>query len=352
MFVSRTLKRILYRVTNQLTWPVLSLLVIAQMAITYALLVIANEKDLISSPLQFFYYNMVTISTVGFGDFSPSTSLGKLFVAAFQIPSGLIIFATFIGKITQLFINIARSNMNGSNDFSHLEDHILLLSWDQHSTEQIVELILGDKNRKKRPILLCVTNDMKNPFANNKQVYFARLKSFSDKQELQRIALSKAKRIIIDGKADDETLSIALSVATYTNEEANISAHFFDKSKAELLKTHCPHIECSIDNSAKMMVRSMQDPGSSQVADHMLSTLHGATLFCLQVPELKEGIHFGKIFNDFKTKYSMTLIAMSRFKNGDNLSLNPENETLITSGMYLYYIAHERINLDQILWPR
>ncbi|WP_354622879.1 potassium channel family protein [Psychromonas sp. MME2] len=325
-------------------------LVLAQAAITYFLLYMAKEQDLISPPLQFFYYNMVTISTVGYGDFSPITPLGKFIVSAFQIPSGLIIFATFIGKVTELFINIARSNMNGNNDFYHLNEHILLLSWDSHSTEQVVELILGDKKRIKRPILLCVTDDMSNPFPDRDDILFAKLRTFSDKTELNRIAISKAKKIIIDGKSDDETLSIALSVSPYINKEVNITAHFFDKNKAELLKLHCPNIECSIDNSAQIMVRSMQDPGSSRVAEQLLSTLQGATLFSFQVPNIRESITFGELFNQFKNKYEMILIATSPFKNGDNLDLNPDKNTLIKSGSYLFYIANERINQEQIDW--
>jgi voltage-gated potassium channel len=326
------------------------LLVLAQASTTYLLFVFAGEYALIEHPLQFLYYNIVVVSTVGFGDFSPVTDAGKAIVSFFQIPSGLIVFATFIGKVTQLFINIARSNMNGSNDFSHLSGHILLLCWDEHSTRQVVQLILGDKKRKKRQILLCVTEQMENPFPDLSELSFVRLATFSDTKELQRVALSKAERIIIDGKSDDETLSIALSIATYTNKDANISAHFFDKTKAQLLKMHCPQIECSIDTSAQMMVRSMQDPGSSQVTEHLLSTLNGATLFCLQTPELKNAITFGQAFTKLKAEQGMIVIGLSPFKNGDNMQLNPDSNAVIKSGDYLHYIANERISSDEINW--
>lgn len=352
MLPNRKINRLFRRLSRRMTWPVMFSLVIMQTAITYFLFFIASESDLINHPLEFIYYNMVVISTVGFGDFSPVTHAGKMIVTLWQIPSGLIIFASFIGKVTQLFINIARRNMNGNNDFYHYDDHILLLCWDEHSTRQIVKLILGDKKRQRRQILLCVTDDMQNPFPDNLDVSFARLRAFSDKKELDRVALSKAKRIIIDGKSDDETLSIALSIATFAAQDANISAHFFDKTKAELLKIHCPHIECSIDNSAKMMVRSMQDPGSSQVTEQLLSTLSGATLYCLQTPVLDSGIHFGSLFHNLKQQHGMILIGLSHFKNGDDMQLNPAPEQIINSGDYLHYIANERIDIETINWQQ
>jgi len=348
MLRSKRLNRLFKRLSRRMTWPAMLVLMGAQISITYLLFFVAGESELISHPLQFFYYNMVVVSTVGFGDFSPVTQAGKIVVSFWQIPSGLIVFASFIGKVTQLFINIARRSMNGTNDFCHYDDHILLLCWDEHSTTEIVKLILGDKQRQKRQILLCVTDDIVNPFPDNHDVSFAKLRTFSDKTELDRIAISKANRIIIDGKSDDETLSIALSIATFASKEANISAYFFDKTKAQLLKMHCPHIECSIDNSAQMMVRSMQDPGSSQVAEQLLSTLSGATLYCLQTPAID--IEFGALFNALKSKHEMILIGLSHFKNGDDMQLNPPLETRIKGGDYLHYIANERIDINAIDW--
>lgn len=350
MLFSIKLKKYFRRLTAELTWPTMFLLVIGQTAITYLLLTAAQETELVHHPIQFFYYNMVVISTVGFGDFSPVTDAGKIIVTFFQIPSGLIVFASFIGKITQLFINIARASMNGSNNFSHLQGHILLLCWDETSTEQVVNLILGDKKRQKRQILLCVTDQMDNPFPETHEISFVRMTSFSDPNELNRIALSKAERIIVDGTSDDQTLSIALSIATHTNKDANISAHFFDKTKADLLKTHCPQIECSTDTSAQMMVRSMQDPGSSQVTERLLSTLKGPTLYCMQIPEFTNTLTFGQAFNKLKINQGMILIGMSHFKNGDKMELNPAMDNLIESGDYLHYIANERITPDEIDW--
>ncbi|MCP4321718.1 MAG: two pore domain potassium channel family protein, partial [Alteromonadales bacterium] len=212
MLPRKRISRLFKRLARHLNWPAMLFLVVAQTTITYLLFFLAGESDLVNHPLEFFYYNMVVVSTVGFGDFSPITHAGKLIVSFWQIPSGLIIFTSFIGKVTQLFINIARRNMNGTNDFYHYDDHILLLCWDDHSTRQIVKLILGDKKRQKRQILLCVTDDMENPFPDNMDVSFIRLRTFSDKKELERVAISKAQRIIVDGKSDDETLSIALSI--------------------------------------------------------------------------------------------------------------------------------------------
>ena len=77
----------------------------------------------------------------------------------------------------------------------------------------------------------------------------------------------------------------------FLNESTQEFLHpFSDETKAKLLKMHCHNIECSIANSAQMMVRSLADPGSSRVTEQLLSTLNGATLYSFLVPELEQGI--------------------------------------------------------------
>ncbi|MGJ8581582.1 MAG: potassium channel family protein, partial [Psychromonas sp.] len=105
-----------------------------------------------------------------------------------------------------------------------------------------------------------------------------------------------------------------------------------------------------IDNSAQMMVRSMQDPGSSKVTEKLLSTLDGATLYSFLVPELEKSIAFGELFDKFKHRYDMILIGFSRHKSGQGMNLNPSSDTIVNSGFYLHYIANERLDENDINW--
>lgn len=57
------------------------------------------------------YFSVVTISTVGFGDFSPETSLGKIFTI-FYIIIGLGVFVTAATTIADAIISQAKDNKN------------------------------------------------------------------------------------------------------------------------------------------------------------------------------------------------------------------------------------------------
>lgn len=54
-------------------------------------------------PLDAIYFSVITISTVGYGDFSPQTSIGKLFTI-FYVLIGLGIFVAAVSAIADVIL--------------------------------------------------------------------------------------------------------------------------------------------------------------------------------------------------------------------------------------------------------
>jgi hypothetical protein len=52
------------------------------------------------SPLDSLYFCVVTLATVGFGDYTPTTDLAKLFTIGYII-TGIGILATFVSELTK-----------------------------------------------------------------------------------------------------------------------------------------------------------------------------------------------------------------------------------------------------------
>ncbi|PAY00772.1 potassium channel protein [Pseudoalteromonas sp. HM-SA03] len=334
---------------DKASWQLLFMATLIHMSVTWGLLWLSNESALL--PLStFFYYYVVTTSTVGYGDFSATTDFGRLVVAIIQIPFGLALFGVLLGKAGQFVTYWVRRGMTGEKDFAHLQNHIVIFGWHDVRTKKMVDYILGDNKREDRKIVLAVTEAMEHPLLSYPEVAFARLTSFTDDEQLSRINIERADKIIIDGGDDNQTFTTALKLSRVVKSEAHISAHFLDDSKALLLREHCKNVECSASMSAEILVRAMQDPGSSRVQEELLSTLHGDTQFSLALPAEVSCLTFGDIFGYFKQHHDATLLGVAHDINALDMDLNPPLDYNITGGDILHYIAPQRVLASEVDW--
>lgn len=334
---------------DKLTWMSVIFIVLIHVLVTWAALWVANEDALLPFN-QFFYYYIVTTSTVGYGDMSPTTDLGKWFVALIQIPIGLALFGVFLGKTGQTITTFIKRSMTGEKNYSHYSEHIVIFGWHAVRTAKMINYILADNKRIERRILLAVSEEMLHPFSDNPHVDFAKLSSFTDNQALERVGISGADKVIIDGVDDNQTFTTALKISKLVNEHCHISAFFDDESKSDMLREHCHNVECSSAKSAEILVRSMQDPGSSRVQEELLSTLHGDTQFSIEVAEVPEGLTFERVFFHFKQQYDVTILGVANNRIGDGLDLNPPLSYMVKKGDVLHYISKERLLVNEVNW--
>jgi len=334
---------------DQVSWQAVMLVTFVHMMLVWGLLALVGEQAL--TPIStYFYYYVVTTSTVGYGDFSASTEAGRWVVALLQIPFGLALFGVLLGKAGQTVTYLIRRAMTGDKNFSHINNHIIIFGWHDTRTKRMIDYILADQKRLDRRILLAVTEQMEHPFLSNPHVDFARLNSFTNLEELKRVAIERADKIIIDGQDDDQTFTTALRISRLVNEQCHISAHFDDETKIEMLLEHCNNVECSSAKSAEILVRSMQDPGSSRVQEELLSTLHGDTQFSLVIPEDHAQMEFGKLFHHFKHDHDAILLGVAHNLSAQNMDLNPPLDYPVNSGDILHYIALERVLSSEVDW--
>jgi voltage-gated potassium channel len=335
---------------DQVSWQSVALVTCLHMLLTWCLLILANEKALI--PLTtFFYYYVITTSTVGYGDFSPITDLGRWVVALIQIPFGLALFGVLLGKTGQTVTYLIRRAMTGDKNFAHSNNHIIIFGWHDTRTKKMIDYILADSKRTERRILLAVTEQMDHPFLTNESVDFARLASFTNLEELERVAISRADKVIIDGQDDDQTFTTALRISRLVKKECHISAHFLDETKIDMLLEHSENIECSSAKSAEILVRSMQDPGSSRVQEELLSTLRGDTQFSLAIPKDTKEMEFGTLFHHFKHQHDAILLGVAHNLSAQNMDLNPPLNYKVNAGDILHYIAVDRVLSNEVDWP-
>ncbi|WP_425666601.1 potassium channel family protein [Vibrio tubiashii] len=317
----------------------LALLLVIYVAASWILLRVSSEHALTDDPSTFLYFLMVTASTVGYGDHSPETSMGKWVVILFVIPGGLSLFAALIGRLAAGMVEYWRAGILGKRRIG-VENHIVLLGWNGQRTMHLIRM-LQHEEEGKRPIVLCSRSDIENPLPG--EIGFVKVNSYTDSQEMEKAAIERASCIVVDNLEDDITLSAALYSANI-NPKAHLLAYFKDEALSNLLSQHCPNAECIPAVGAEMLAKAAVDPGSSALHQELLASTRGMTQYSTTYPSEQKTIKVEDAFQFMKRGYQATLIALDV---GQGIELNPELEKEILPGAKIFYIADERIeNFD------
>ncbi|MFB9867959.1 ion channel [Vreelandella sulfidaeris] len=345
MPVIQRLLRALKASTLQISWTFLLLVVLAHMGTTWILFNWVGEA-MAESLTDWIYFYVVVSSTVGFGDFSPTTDIGKWIATFYLIPGGISLFAALIGKATVTISTFWRLQMQGKGDFSHLSGHTLVIGWHGETTERILDILKAD-NSLPDEIVLCVIKEMSNP--RPADLKFVKGESFSNAELLKRAGVESASRIIIYDTSDDRVATVALSAYSLKSKEAHIVAHCANPDTAAMLRRTLPGIECTQALALEMLVRSASDAGISRVVNELLAVDRGATQYQTKLRTPPEGATFGDLFIRAKNACNATVLGLASGGNdSDDSMLNPANDRPLKDGDVVYYMANTRISEQQL----
>ncbi len=337
------IKKVFLRHFMDLRWYSIVLACAFYIIMSWGLLQLAGEQALLNGA-DFIYWIIVTASTVGYGDFSPTTAAGKYIVSLFVIPFGLGLFGLAVGRLAAFVSFQWRKGLRGLKTLDYT-GHILIMGWNNDRTLQLIRLLLREieYHHETQRVALCVKADIENPLPD--EIGFIRVSSFNNDEQMSRAALKQASCIIIDNPEDDLTMTTALYCSDQ-NPDAHIIAYFKEESLGKLLKAHCPNVECMPSVAIEMLAKSAMDPGSSALHHQLLDVHSGMTQYSMPFGASKT-VTVRDLFLTLKEQYAATLIGISS-QGYDAIELNPALDQSVAPGSTLYYIADERIN--QLNW--
>ena len=336
--VSHLLKSF-YAQLTRLPWWALLLAFALHYAVS-ARLIWFFETGEITEFVAFFYYYVTTVTTIGYGDLAAKTAPGRLAVALWIMPGGIILFTSSITQFVHFLSTRWRRRMRGEADYSYLNNHVVILGWQGLRTERMVEEITHDVGITQREIVVCSTKDIENPMPT--VVKFVRDSALSERDLHHRAGTAGAAAILALGHDDNDTLAAALAAAAY-NRSGHIVAHFQQQAFADLLVAHCPRAEAIVSSETTLLVRAAQDPGSSRVHNRLLSVMTGNTLFSARLSPSAKLSTYGELMTQFKHEHNATIVAVADDVLGNGLSLNAPASKHVGPDQVIYYIAERRI---------
>ncbi len=284
------------------------------------------------------WWFVVTITTVGYGDYSPATQNGRL-IASVIMFIGIGTIGVAIGKLAQKIISIANKKAKGLG-FMNYSNHTIIMGYRKGNTEKVIMELLANNPDEK--IVLCSSGQDVNPLMGD-GVDFIRGELASE-DVLERSNAINASSIIIHGSDDNQTFFTAYSFRAI-NKSAHMVCYLNNNDHHD--KITCMEADDSSLNqvilpaSVYLMAQELQERESSVVVQQLISNLKGENLYRYELPITDEfSCSFEDIFFSMKKEYGATIIAVK----DSEMVLNPPLTQSIRSGMALFYTAPSRIN--------
>ena len=180
------------------------------------------------------WWSIVTLTTVGYGDVTPVTPVGR-FVATLDMFIGIGILATLSATLASILVDQKIMEGLGMSSYN-FEEHLILCEWN-HRAKTILKELRLDPQTTRTPIVLIA--DLERKPIDDRNLYFVQ-GSVTD-ETLQRANLAQAKTVIIlgDDKLPDSQRDSKVILSTLTIESINRDAYTIVELVHEAYVTTC-----------------------------------------------------------------------------------------------------------------
>jgi len=288
------------------------------------------------------YFFLVTVTTVGYGDVVPLSTVGR-FTAGMIAIGGIGAAAVALGSLFSSIGNLVKRREKGFGAFA-MREHIVIFGNRGAETAALIKRLIADQQSSGAEIVLCSQSTERNPFPDF--IDFVRGEPTSS-DVLERACVKDAAKIIIHSSTDYESICIALAVKEI-NHHAPIVVRANDPGKeVDIERVDRSRVVCIKAVDVAMMVREIHNPGITQVLESLLST-EGQDLRSVRVPHDVPALSFGQLAHDFRERHGAILIGMR--PSGSSLNagsiLNPPFNATVHGGMFLDYISGHPVRID------
>lgn len=216
----------------------------------------------VSTLVDAFYYTLVTVSTVGYGDAAPTTQIARLFgmsVIVIGTASFAVALGTLLGPVIQARFTKVLGRMS-EQDLDLLDDHILILGY-----SDIVQAILDDV--RDRADTLVVSSDRDSVRDLTDQGVNALTADPDNEDALRNAGIDRARTVIV---ATDDDAADALTILTIRELNPDITVLAVatnQENMAKLERAGANSVISPVVIAARQLVQSTLDPDRKADSD-------------------------------------------------------------------------------------
>ncbi|MDG5790098.1 potassium channel family protein [Evansella sp. AB-P1] len=265
------------------------------------------EPDAFPTIYDGVWWGVVTISTVGYGDFVPETVFGR-FLGMVLIISGIALFSFFITNLASSTILSKQERDEGGTNY-HKHEHVIIVGWNERSDHLIHQIQQINKNQD---IVLIDETLQKKP-EHFKRVTFIKGSPTVD-ETFRRANVKEGRTVIItsnhhiDEKSADA--NTVLSLLTVKGLNSNIYAIVEIMTDSQIKNAERAGADEIIQSSnyvSKLLMNGIINHGMTDVIFQMLNRGKEEHLYFKAVPTDLINESFERAIEDCQTKDSFLM---------------------------------------------
>ena len=291
-----------------------------------------------------FWWSFVTITTVGYGDITPSTIGGRI-IGVVVMVFGIGILGMFTATIASAFVDTKLKEGKGVNSVK-VKDHFIICGW-SYKAKEIISELRADKKVKDKPIVIIA--DIPEKPLEDENTYF--IHGEVDLDILQKANLREASVVMVLTDEDLDSYSRDAKVVLNTlsirklNPNVYICVEISDSRNMQHGKlAGADEIIVIGELSGNLLVQAALDHGITKIITELVSNKFGNELYKVKTPENFVGKQFIDVLKLIKERHNAIIVAIESGKE-NKLEANPPINYTIKSGDDLIVIAHERPHL-------
>ena len=276
-----------------------------------------------------FWWAIVTMTTVGYGDFSPETPEGRMF-AVFIMFAGITLVSLLTASISSIFV--AQKIREGKGlEKLNLSDHFILCGWNSNANKIINSIQLLNHNQRK--IDLVLINDLSEEEITQLKTRFSKIKihfvsgDFAQEETLHRASIVDSDTVIIipnnldnDQNSHDEKTIFATLTIKSIDASIRVVAYLLDRENLTHIKrAEADEVVVSDDFSLNILASHVIDPGVPQLSNQLINTNSDSRFIRKLIPQNFVGKKYGELFNHYRDKNGALLVGL--YYEDENLGI-------------------------------
>lgn len=236
------------------------------------------------------WYSVVTMTTVGYGDFFPKTNPGRLLVGAPLMFIGIGLLGYALSVIATALVTAKSKEMKGMGCFN-LEGHLVIINFPGLAkVERLIMELRHDPTVGRDAKVVLIDEDLLEIPAEllDRGVNFVRGNPTRD-ETLIRASIDRARHAIVlcktPGDPHSDSLNVTITLAIEArNKKIQTVVECLDPCTEELLrKAHCDRVVCMSRFDAHFISQELLNPGVQEVMDELLSSTCGQQIYLVPI---------------------------------------------------------------------